>query len=221
IPPTSSRFRLGFWQVSSLNAQGQENRFEVAQSRGEMEADEEIVARWMAGRQTTDLELLVRRYGSRFLRSAQAMLGNTVEAEDVSQEALLRMVRALPKFQGRSSFGTWSFTILLNTVRSSLQRQQAPGQQTVSESIVTEVPVDAPVDRSLLALELRSIMAEAVDQLPPKQKVAIVLVELEGFSVAEAAQIEQCSPKAMQQRLIDARSSLRRHTGLKRHWNGE
>jgi RNA polymerase sigma-70 factor, ECF subfamily len=187
-----------------------------------VETDEQLIARWSSGRDRSARDALIGRYLPRFYGTARAMLARVVEAEDIAQEAMLKVVVALDRFDGRSTFQAWSYAILLNTVRTSLRQGKQRGQKL--ERVADMGSVAAPecaLERRLSGEETNSILEAAMQKLSEKQRVAVVLILMEGLSAAEVAEMEECSVDAVYQRVADARRVLRSEVSLQRVWLGE
>src|SRR5947209_11796643 len=93
-----------------------------------------LVAQLCAGDEAAFTEL-VRRYQPRLLRLAEATVRNAAVAQEVTQDTWLAVVRGVDRFEGRSSFKTWLFHILLNRARSAARREARAGlpDETVDE----------------------------------------------------------------------------------------
>src|SRR5207237_2316649 len=89
--------------------------------------DAMLVERLGAGDGRAFVEL-VRRYQPRLLRLAESTVGGSAVAQEVTQDAWLAVVRGVDRFEGRSSFKTWLFRILLNRARTARHREQRAGR---------------------------------------------------------------------------------------------
>lgn len=96
-----------------------------------VETDEQLMARWNSGRDQSARDALIGRYLPRFYGTARAMLLRVEEAEDIAQEVMLKVVVALDRFDGRSTFQAWSYAILLNTVRTSVRQGKLRGNGSI------------------------------------------------------------------------------------------
>src|SRR3954452_2278376 len=85
-----------------------------------------LVDRLRAGDEAAFAEL-VRRYQPRLLRLAESTVGSRAVAEEACQDTWLAVVKGVDRFEGRSSFKTWLFRILLNRARSTIGREQRAG----------------------------------------------------------------------------------------------
>ena len=96
--------------------------------------DEQLIERWNRQRDPAALNLLMSRYLPRFYLTARSMLMPVEEAEDIAQDVMLKVVVALDQFDARSTFQAWSYTILLNTVRTSMRQRKLRGQPVESRA---------------------------------------------------------------------------------------
>jgi RNA polymerase sigma-70 factor, ECF subfamily len=131
-------------------------------------------------------EELVRRHRDRMWAVALRTLRDPEEAADALQEALISAYRAAGAFRAESAVGTWLHRIVVNACLDRIRRRQA--RQTVSFADGgTHEPAEAR-DR-IAERETRLAVEEALGRLPPDQRAAIILVDIEGYPVAEAALI--------------------------------
>ena len=89
--------------------------------------DAALVGRLQSGDETAFVEL-VRRYQPRLLRLAESTVGRGAVAQEVTQDTWLAVFRGVDRFEGRSSFKTWLFRILLNRARSAARREERAGR---------------------------------------------------------------------------------------------
>jgi RNA polymerase sigma-70 factor (ECF subfamily) len=135
------------------------------------------------------------------------LLGDRQQMEDALQDAALRAFRALPRFDGRSALGTWLHRIAYTTCIDHLRGR--PAQAHVAPPAATEDipdPASDPLDR-LVAWES---LATALDHLPPDQRVALLLIDQEGYDYQTAGEIIGVPPGTVSSRVSNARASVRR-----------
>lgn len=151
---------------------------------------------------------IVREWHAPLLHVAQIFVPSRAVAEEVVQETWTRVLRALDRFEGRSSLKTWVFRILVNTAKTRAQREgrTIPFSALQDPARVPEAAVDAdrflPEDHEhhpggwsspprdlpeerLLAGEARGVIAAAIDALPASQRAVISLRDVEGWSADE------------------------------------
>lgn len=148
---------------------------------------------------------LVDRYSPGVLGLATRMLGDRMEAEDVTQETFLRAWKALPTWEPRARFSTWLHRVALNLCYDVLRkrRESLPGE--LPEMTDPEL---TPPER-LLQTERVKAIETAIANLPERQAAALTLCALQGHSQVEAAEIMETSEEALESLLARARRSLR------------
>jgi RNA polymerase sigma factor (sigma-70 family) len=166
----------------------------------------------------TALEELCRAVQQPMYRLALRFCGNPVDAEDATQEVLIRLVTNLGSFEGRSRFTTWAYTVavrqLLRTVRRTAEASVA-GRDAFGAFIDSHVadPAWEPASRveyEELCADVRlSCTYGMLLCLSRDQRVAYLLGDLLGFSDADAAKICEISRGAFRQRLARARAVMR------------
>jgi RNA polymerase sigma-70 factor (ECF subfamily) len=157
--------------------------------------DRTIVDRLRAGDEAAFVEV-VRRYQPRLLRLAQAVVGSRAVAEEVCQDTWLAVVRGVERFEGRSSFQTWLYRVLLNRARTSASREQRAGRpprdlgerfDTDGEWAEPPVPWSERVDERLVAERLAHTVRDLLPLLPEQQRHVVVLRDVDGLDAAEVA----------------------------------
>ncbi len=139
--------------------------------------------------------LLTLRLAPRVLRLAARLLGDRTEAEDVTQEAMLRLWRIAPEWrQGEAQVSTWLYRVTTNLCTDRLRRKRPLALETAPEvedgrAEVVDSMIDA--DRAQ-ALEM------ALATLPERQRQAVVLRHLEGLSNPEIAQVMEIGVEAVE-----------------------
>ena len=178
------------------------------------DTDQELVRRVQAGDQTA-FNLLVLKYQHRVLKLVGRFVNDAAEAEDVAQEAFLKAYRALASFRGDSAFYTWLYRIAINTAKNALVSQrrrpvdfdldlQDPEQYDRQARLKES---DTP-EGVLLTEEIRTVVEEAMAQLPEDLRTAIVLRELEGLSYEEIAEAMDCPVGTVRSRIFRAREAI-------------
>ncbi len=188
------------------------------------EDDAALVTRAQAG-DGDAFGVLVRRYEARIYRLVRRIVGDD-DAEDALQETFLSAWRALPRFAGHSTFSTWIYRIATNAALMRLRKRRpdvvsldAPLDPASDEPAPSRQLVDwGPTpDQALVDGETRAAMDEAIAALPPDQRAAFLLRDVEELGNAEAAAALELSLPAFKARVHRARLFLRdrldRHFG--------
>jgi RNA polymerase sigma-70 factor (ECF subfamily) len=179
--------------------------------------DEGLVEALRAGDEAAFVEL-VRRYQARLLRLAEATVGSHAVAEEVCQDTWLAVVRGVDRFEGRSSFKTWLFHILLNRARTTAGREQRAGRpdgEIVERFDATGAWADPPVpwaelvDDRLAAEGLALKVQDLLPTLPAQQRQVVILRDVEGLGPADVASMLGVSDGNQRVLLHRGRAKLR------------
>ncbi|HEV7626093.1 MAG TPA: RNA polymerase sigma factor SigM, partial [Streptomyces sp.] len=152
--------------------------------------DRELLARHVDGDPEAFGEI-VRRHRDRLWAVAVRTLGDREEAADAVQDALISAYKAAHTFRGQSAVTTWLHRITVNACldrarkASSRRTSLTDDTERLDHLLEPQEAADAPAERQDLH---RQIMA-ALSQLPAEQRAALVLVDMQGFPVAEAAEV--------------------------------
>lgn len=152
------------------------------------------------------LDALVREHLPAALRFAMRLVGNATDAEEIVQEALLRVVRTWRTFRGEAEFRTWLFRILINVSRD--RARAASRDMRTTQTVEAPAPADDPAQQAMAA-ELESAVAEEIVRLPPRQREVLVLMVYETLTAREVAQIVGISESNVYATLSLARTRLR------------
>lgn len=160
---------------------------------------------------------LVSQYERKIFRLAKHITQNEEDAEDVLQETFLKAYEHLPEFQRQSKFYTWIVRIAVNESLMKLRKRKSArtesldeGFDTGEETIAREIAVweDNPEERYSRE-ELRRILEDAIDALPPIFRTVFVLRDIDELSTEETAGVLNISIPAVKSRLLRARLQLR------------
>ncbi|GAA4210692.1 RNA polymerase sigma factor SigM [Actinocatenispora rupis] len=168
--------------------------------------DAELLRAHVAG-DPAAFETLVRRHADRLWAVALRTLGDREEAADAVQDALLSAYRKADRFRGESAVTTWLHRIVVNSCLDRARRRQARPTVPLPEQGAGE-PVAGGEDRDT-TLTVRAALAE----LPPDQRAALVLVDVYGYPVADAAQILDVAPGTIKSRCARGRARLAARLG--------
>jgi RNA polymerase sigma-70 factor (ECF subfamily) len=159
-------------------------------------------------------ERIYRLHSRRVYALCLRMVGNTAEAEDLSQEAFLQLFRKIATFRGESAFSTWLHRLAVNVVLMRLRKK------TLSETSLEETTdpdeesggprkdVGGP-DLRLSGSIDRVNLQRAIEELPPGYKSVFVLHDIQGYEHNEIADIMGCSIGNSKSQLHKARTRLR------------
>ncbi len=164
-------------------------------------------------------EQIYHEYAPRVFNMARRMVRSDDDAEDVTQDVLLKVVRNLPTFRGESALPTWLHRVTLNTAISHRRKwavRQERRARDPFDIVLAEEPASKPgwdgasaPEAPLLRRETRSLIERAIAGLPPIYRTVFVLSDVEGLPNAVIAKQLGLSLPAIKSRLHRARHLLR------------
>ncbi|OIJ69335.1 RNA polymerase sigma factor SigM [Streptomyces mangrovisoli] len=171
--------------------------------------DEDLLARHVDGDPDAFGEI-VRRHRDRLWAVALRTLGDREEAADAVQDALVSAYRAAHTFRGQSAVTTWLHRITVNAcldrARKTASRKTSPVDDTerLEQLLEPHESASAPAERN----DLHRQLLEALGTLPPDQRAALVLVDMQGYPVAEAARMLDVPTGTVKSRCARGRARL-------------
>ena len=155
-------------------------------------------------------ELLVRRHDRRAFSLAFRLLSHREDAEDVVQESFVAALEALDRFDATRPFGPWFYRIVVNR---SLNARKARARRSM-EAIPEDSPArTASPERRVEVAEARAKVSAALGSLSERQRAVVEMIELEGFSGPEVAEILGIPEGTVRWHLHGARKALRAALG--------
>jgi len=148
---------------------------------------------------------LVTKYRTRIFTMVCGIVGNEQDAWDIAQEGFLKAWRSMHRFEGRSSFYTWLYSITWNLAIYSLRRSSREEVVELNDAIPSSLP--GPRINSQRA-EIREQVNAAIAKLSPEHRAVVVLKELEDLQYREIAEILNLSIGTVMSRLFYARKRL-------------
>jgi RNA polymerase sigma-70 factor, ECF subfamily len=159
----------------------------------------------------TDSNVLEREFGERLressslaFRVAYGVLRHRENAEDVAQEAFVRAHRSIAQLRDRESFRAW---LVRTTWRLAIDRIRTDKRRAIREMAVQSEP-DASAEQLASAQERARRLWTAIDELPEKLRIAIVLASIEGHDVGEVGRLLDIPEGTVKSRLFLARKQL-------------
>jgi len=169
------------------------------------DTDEALMVRVAQGDERAFREL-ARRHLPVMLGLARRVLGNAADAEDVAQEAMLRLWRNAPRWQPLAQLRTWLSRVVVNLCLDRKRRAAWVELEAAGELVDPGLgPGEDAEDR-----ERERQLAAAIDELPERQRVAVVLTYTEGMSNAQVAEVLETTVSAVETLLVRGKQNLRR-----------
>jgi len=185
---------------------------------GESSSDEvDLVGRARAG----DVEAfgrLVCRYQRRAVSVAYRLVGNVEDASDVSQDAFVRAYRSLSQLDDPACFGGWLMRVVCNLALNFRRARAGRAAASLDDAMIAGVNLrptrasrgEAEDDGSRSG-ELNDAILAGLDQLPDKQRLALVLFSVEGLPQKQVAEMLDCSVELVKWSVFQARKKLKEH----------
>ena len=170
-------------------------------------------------------EILMNRHAAKAYQIAYSILGHIDDSEEVTQDAFVRIHRALLKFRGDSEFSTWMYRIVVNQARNKYRWNKRRGSYS-NVSIDKESEGDdagrktfeipdthKTPDKEIIFKEWEGRIGEEMKMLPPVNREALLLRHVKNFSYEQIAEILDCKVGTVKSRIARAREELRRRLG--------
>ena len=170
-------------------------------------SDEELVQEIGKGHMPALAEL-IRRHQKRVLQLAFRSVGDWHLAEDVVQEAFLRVNRAAPKYRPEAQFSTWFYRIVVNLCMDELRKNQRRVKVSAGALSASASTVENPGHVQEVA-ELKQAVRLAMDHLNERERMAVILHRFEGQSHEQIAGVMEASVSAVESLLVRAYRKLR------------
>jgi RNA polymerase sigma-70 factor (ECF subfamily) len=167
---------------------------------------------------------LAQQYQRQCAAVALRLLGNTHDAAELVQDALVKAFRNLDQLQQSERFGPWLMRIVTNLAlnyrrsrgrRQALSLEQTSGDGDEGEDLRSTIAggaMDAP-EKPLTSAELGSAIQRAIEDLPEKQRLALVMFAIEKMPQKDVADVLNCSVEAVKWHVFTARKQLRKSLG--------
>lgn len=178
---------------------------------GVAEDEAQLIQRAKAGDGAAAAEI-VERYQRRVYTLCLRLLGNRDDAEEMTQETLVKALTGLERFDGRASFSTWLHRVATNACYSRLRSENVRSRGRVPWPEVGEPEAASRVKRGDEAVDARHRqrqVAAALDRLQPEQRTVLVLRDVQGLEYEQLAEVLGVPIGTVKSRLFRARIALR------------
>jgi RNA polymerase sigma-70 factor (ECF subfamily) len=177
------------------------------------EDDEFLIKRFVSNDESA-FEELFRRYEQKIFNLVYRYIGPYPETEELTQDVFIKVYKSAQTFKGKSKFSTWIYRIAVNTClnykkkkRLVMESLDKSGTQLVKELVA---PDSTTPEEQFTRARKMAIIQQALDSLPPNQKIAFILSKYEGFSYAEIGEIMNVSISSVESLLFRAKQQLKK-----------
>ena len=171
---------------------------------------DEVLARLAADGDATAFDEIYSRHRKFVYNVAVRMTGNQADAEDLTQESFVTVLRRVGSFRGEALFTTWLYRLVVNQVKMHFRyRSSRPEMQTSEGEIPERCPAMARRSNPAEQLTDRLAIEKAMRMLPPGYRAAFILHDIEGYKHEEAARLSGHTAGTSKSQLHKARAGLR------------
>ena len=183
-------------------------------------ADSQLIGRMQAGDGTSVADL-ASTFGPRIHQLALRYVKNWEDAEEVTQDVLMKVFRKIDAFRGDAALSSWIYRITFNTAMSRLRSTRASRMTEMQKpDLSSQEPERTPsepadwsslADDHVLRAQMRDRLIESLTLLPTVYRVPVILRDIQGLSTEEASAVLQVKPQTLKSRLHRGRLMLREH----------
>lgn len=168
-----------------------------------LDDDFSLIKRFIEGDETT-FRILLQRHKDKVRNITYLVLGNSGDVDDIAQDVFITVYKNLRRFRFESQFSTWLYRITVNKCKDYLRKKKI-------RSIFLSVKEDEEptYNNSHELTDTAEIVRKAVNKLPDKLRIPLLLKDFEGFSYQEIAEAVNCELGTVKSRIFRAREGLR------------
>jgi len=161
--------------------------------------------RRIGGGDRSALGVLVERHQRRVLEIAGRIIGDSALAEDIAQDTFLRIWRSADRYRPQAKFTTWLYRVVVNLCLDNLKKRRKASDYTAAAVGVDFADASVRSEEQ----ELAALVRRAVERLPDRQRIAVVMHRFSGLPLAEIVVATGWSASAVESLLVRAYASLR------------
>ena len=181
--------------------------------------ERELIGRMQAADSTAVADL-ASTYGPRIHQLALRYVKNWEDAEEVTQDVLMKVYRKIDAFRGDAALSSWIYRITFNTAMSRLrsrrakraaeQPQDTHGTENIESAWHEPADWSALADDAVMRAQMRKRLVSALTTLPTVYRIPVLLRDIQGLSTEEASAVLRVKPQTLKSRLHRGRLLLRR-----------
>jgi RNA polymerase sigma-70 factor (ECF subfamily) len=170
-----------------------------------LDDDFSLIKRFIEGDETT-FRLIVQRHEDKVRNITYLTLGSSDSVDDIAQDVFLTVYKNLKHFRFESQFTTWLYRITVNKCKDHLRKKRI---RSIFISIKEDEQQEPAYHSSHESKDTSEIVRKAMEELPDKLRIPLMLKDLEGLSYQEIAQTVDCEIGTVKSRIFRAREGLR------------
>ena len=168
--------------------------------------DNALIDRFLKGDEA-GFELLVRKYQNRVVCIVYSLTGSNPHAEDIAQDVFIKVYQNLAGFEKKSAFSTWLYRITVNTTYNHLRSKRV---HVSLDEIDAPEPFEKVSIDAIESKEKQRFVTKAIESLPFKYRMVVVLKDIEGLGYADIAKVLKCRIGTVESRLFRGRERLKK-----------
>jgi RNA polymerase sigma-70 factor (ECF subfamily) len=174
-----------------------------------MHEDAELIERAGKGDEVA-FESLMLSYHDRLMGLLMRMARDPLLAQELAQQTWIKVWKSLPRYKGRSSFFTWLYSIATRTALDHFRKIKRLNEYEYMDELEAGGAAGGcnRPDQTMINAEIQQEFDQAMNRLPAKLRVVLVLREVEGLSYKEIARIVKCREGTVMSRLYNARRQM-------------
>jgi RNA polymerase sigma-70 factor (ECF subfamily) len=174
-----------------------------------MHEEADIIKRAAAGDQDA-FERLVLAYHDRLTGLLLRVARDPLLAQELAQQTWIKVWKNLPRFKGRSSFFTWLYSIASRTALDHFRKVKRRNEYEYLDEMEAAGASESRSrpDQTMMRSELKEAFDKAMDRLPEKLRMVLILREVEGLPYKDIARIVKCREGTVMSRLYNARKQM-------------
>lgn len=169
-----------------------------------------LVSECIAGNEDA-IEMLVRQYEGSVFRLALSIVGDNVEANEITQDTFIAALRALPAYEEQRSFKAWLFTIAVNQSRNHLRKRKTLERLKASLTTLFRIEFQKQTlpEETIIQNEREAALWNSLSQMDERHRIVVVLRYFHELSVTEIAETLSINEGTVHSRLHNAREKLK------------
>ncbi|MGZ5245010.1 MAG: RNA polymerase sigma factor [Bacteroidia bacterium] len=153
---------------------------------------------------------MIKKYEANVFRTAIGFIHNKQDAEEITQDVFLKVYQSLSSLSGKGAFSVWLYRITVNTSLNYLRKKKRRGLWVLFTDLL-QIPSKAKPAEAIITEKLeKTIIQQAIDKLPEKQRLAFILSRYEELPQRQVAEIMQISEGAVEQLIVRAKNNLKK-----------
>lgn len=178
-----------------------------------------LIPECIAGNEAA-IEMFVRQYETSVFRLAVSVVGDSAEANEITQETFIAALRSLPSYQEKQTLKAWLYTIALNQSRSHLRKRKVLERLRTTLTSIFRVETEKQIspEETVIQSEKEAQIWNSLNQLDERHRTVVVLRYFHELSITEISEILAINEGTIHSRLHSAREKLR---DTLRNWHGE